>query len=92
MTDFSKVVAGCIADWSRAAADCNGGMECLEYSAKQLRECLNSAFHDSKKVDFNGDKVNYILSSIFFLANRLSKTSQGLAEFDRIMDGIEKVR
>jgi hypothetical protein len=28
---------------------------------------------------------------VFFLANRLSKASQGLAEFDRVMSSIEKV-
>lgn len=31
-----------------------------------------------------------MLSSVFFLANRLSKASQGLAEFDRVMGSIEK--
>ena len=90
MTDFSRAVAGCIADWGKRAADCNGSTECLERSAKQLRECLDSAFPDSKKVELESDKVNYMLSSVFFLANRLSKASQGLAEFDRLMDSIEK--
>jgi hypothetical protein len=27
---------------------------------------------------------------VFFLANRLSKASQGLAEFDKVMSNIEK--
>ena len=90
MTDFSKAVAGCIADWGREAAACNGSAECLERSARQLRECLDSAFPDSKKVELESDKVNYMLSSVFFLANRLSKASQGLAEFDRLMSSIEK--
>ena len=90
MTEFSKVVAGCIAKWGERAAACSGNMDCLERSARQLRECLDAAFPDSKKVELESDKVNYMLSSVFFLANRLSKASQGLAEFDRVMESIEK--
>src|SRR5919198_5888485 len=91
VTEFSRTVAGCIADWGKRAAACNGSSECLERSARQLRECLDDAFPDSKKVELESDKVNYMLSSVFFLANRLSKASQGLAEFDRVMNSIEKV-
>ncbi len=91
MTEFSKTVAGCIAEWGKRAAACNGSAECLERSARQLRECLDAAFPDSKKVELESDKVNYMLSSVFFLANRLSKASQGLAEFDKVMTNIEKV-
>jgi hypothetical protein len=91
MTEFSKAVVNCIAEWSRSSAACNGNTECLEQSAKHLRECLNAAFPDSRKIELESDKVNYILSSVFFLANRLSKASQGLAEFDRVMNSIEKI-
>jgi hypothetical protein len=91
MTEFSKAVASCIADWSKRSAHCDGNIECLEQSARQLRQCLDAAFPDSKKVELESDKVNYMLSSVFFLANRLSKASQGLAEFDRVMSSIEKV-
>ena len=91
MTEFSKAVVNCIAEWSRSSAACNGNTECLEQSAKHLRECLNAAFPDSGKIELESDKVNYILSSVFFLANRLSKASQGLAEFDRVMNSIEKI-
>ena len=91
MTEFSKAVASCIAEWSKRSADCNGNKECLEYAARQLRECLDAAFPDSKKVELESDKVNYMLSSVFFLANRLSKATEGLAEFDRVMNSIEKV-
>jgi len=56
-----------------------------------LRECLDAAFPDSKKVELESDKVNYMLSSVFFLANRLSKAAEGLAEFDRVTNSIEKV-
>ena len=91
MTEFSKAVIGCITEWSKRSADCDGNTECLEYSARQLRECLDAAFPDSKKVELESDKVNYMLSSVFFLANRLSKATEGLAEFDRVMNSIEKV-
>lgn len=90
MTEFSKSVASCIAEWGKQAANCNGSDECLEISARQLRECLDAAFPDSKRVELESDKVNYMLSAVFFLANRLSKASQGLAEFDRVMSRIEK--
>src|SRR5215212_11754667 len=91
MTEFSKSVVNCIAEWSKKSGACNGNTECLEYSAKQLRECLDTAFPDSKKVELESDKVNYMLSSVFFLANRLSKATEGLAEFDRVTNSIEKV-
>ena len=91
MTKFSKAVISCITEWSNRAAACNGNMECLESSAKQLRECLDAAFPDSKKVELESDKVNYMLSSVFFLANRFSKAIEGLAEFDRVTSSIEKV-
>jgi hypothetical protein len=66
-------------------------MECLERSAKELRHCLEAAFPDSKKIEVESDKVNYMLSSVFFLANRLSRVTEGLAEFDRVMSNIKKV-
>jgi hypothetical protein len=90
MTEFSKSVVNCIAEWGKRSAACNGNIECIEYSAKQLRECLDAAFPDSKKVELESDKVNYMLSSVFFLANRLSKAAEGLAQFDRVVDNIEK--
>ena len=91
MTEFSKAVVSCIAEWSKRSAACNGNTECLEQSARHLRECLDAAFPDSKKVELESDKVNYMLSSVFFLANRLSKATEGLTEFDRVMNSIEKV-
>jgi hypothetical protein len=89
MTEFSKAVASCIADWGSRAANCGQSAECHERSARQLRECLDAAFPDSKRVELESDKINYMLSSVFFLANRLAKASQGLAEFDRMMNSIE---
>lgn len=91
MTEFSKAVINCVLDWGKASADCNGNTECLEQSAKQLRKCLDAAFPDSKRIELESDKVNYMLSSVFFLANRFSKAIEGLAEFDRVMNSIEKV-
>jgi hypothetical protein len=90
MTEFSKAVLRCISEWGNISAACNGNTECLERSARQLRECLDASFPDSRKVELESDKVNYMLSSVFFLANRLSKASQGLAEFDKVMSTIEK--
>jgi hypothetical protein len=91
MTEFSKDVIKCIAEWGKKSADCNGNIECLEQSARHLRQCLDSAFPNSKRIELESDKVNYMLSSVFFLANRLSKATEGLAEFDRVMNSIEKI-
>src|SRR5919106_3866131 len=91
VTEFSKAVVSCIAEWSKRSVTCNGNTECLEQSARHLRQCLDAAFPDSKRVELESDKVNYMLSSVFFLANRLSKATEGLAEFDRVMNSIGKV-
>ena len=91
MTEFSMLVVNCITEWGKKSAACNGNRECLEHSARQLRQCLDAAFPDSEKVELESDKVNYMLSSVFFLANRLSKATEGLAEFDRVMNSIGKV-
>ncbi|MFL6512094.1 MAG: hypothetical protein ACJ70X_04040 [Nitrososphaera sp.] len=91
MTEYSKAVTACITEWGKRSADCNGNTECLEHSAKQLRECLDGAFPDSKKIELEPDKINYMLSSVFFLANRLSKAIEGLSEFDRVMNSTEKI-
>jgi len=91
MTEFSRTVINCLDEWSRRSTACSGKRDCLEESAKQLRECLDAAFPDSKKVELESDKVNYMLSSVFFLANRLSKAIEGLAEFDRVMNSTEKM-
>jgi hypothetical protein len=91
MTEFSRSVIDCIAEWGKRSTACDGSTECLEQSSRQLRECLDAAFPDSKKVELESDKVNYMLSSVFFLANRLSKAIEGLAEFDRVMNSTQEV-
>ena len=91
MTEFSKSVVNCITEWGKRSAICNGDTGCLEESARQLRECLDAAFPDAKKIELESDKVNYMLSSVFFLANRLSKAIEGLAEFDKVMNSTEKM-
>ena len=83
MKEFSQEVIRCIAQWGKIFADCKGDVQCLEADSRDLRVCLDVAFPDSRKVEFESDKVNYILSSIFFLANRMSKATIGLAELDK---------
>ena len=80
-----------MAEWTKMSTNCNGNNECLEECSRQLRKCLDAAFPNSKSVELESDKVNYMLSSVFFLANRLSKACQGLAEFDRVMTNLEQV-
>ena len=91
MTEFSIKMARCIADWSEKAVACNGNVQCLDDCASDLRKCLDSVFPYSKNIEFESDKVNYILSSIFFLASRLAKASVGLAEFDTSINNIEQI-
>ena len=91
MTEFSIKMVKCIADWSKKAVDCNGNIECLDDCAKELRMCLDSIFPYSKSIEFESDKVNYILSSLFYLASRLSKATVGLAEFDASISKIEQI-
>ena len=91
MTEFSIKMARCITDWSDKAVACNGNVQCLNDCASDLRKCLDSVFPYSKNIEFESDKVNYILSSIFFLASRLAKASIGLAEFDTSITKIEQI-
>jgi hypothetical protein len=91
LTDFSANVSKCISDWGKSAASCSGNIECLDSCGRQLRKCLDEVFPYSKKIELESDKVNYMLSSLFFLANRLAKASIGLAEFDKTMAGIQKI-
>ena len=81
--EFSQEVIKCIAQWGKRSADCMDDVQCLEASSRDLRVCLDAAFPDSRKIEFESDKDNYILSSIFFLANRMSKATIGLAELDK---------
>jgi hypothetical protein len=91
MTEYSNAVIGCIIEWGKKCATCSGNTECLEQAAMQFRLCLDASFPDSTSIELESDKVNYMLSSAFFLANRLSKAIQGLSEFDRLMNSTEKI-
>jgi hypothetical protein len=88
--EFSQEIIECIAQWGKKSADCNGDVNCLEACSRDLRVCLDAAFPDSRKIEFESDKVNYIMSSIFFLVNRLSKAAIGLAELDNLINKIKK--
>jgi hypothetical protein len=37
------------------------------------------------------DKVNCVLSSVFFLANKLAKYNIGLSELDKAIGNVEKI-
>ena len=88
--EFSQEVIKCIAQWGKRSADCKDDVQCLEASSRDLRVCLDAAFPDSRKIEFESDKVNYILSSIFFLANRMSKATIALAELDKVVSGTKE--
>lgn len=91
MTQFSDDVVKCITNWGKKTIDCHGDIKCLEDSTKQLRECLDIVFPNSKKIEFESDKINYILSTVFFLSNRLAKATIGLTELDKAIGDIEKI-
>jgi hypothetical protein len=82
MHKFSTEVPICIEQWAKVTFNCKGDEKCIDLAAKQLRDCLDRAFPPSKKVGIESDKVNCILSSVFLLASRLSKSIKALAELD----------
>jgi hypothetical protein len=55
------------------------------------RRSLDNIFPSSKSIDLESDKVNYLLSSIFFLANRLVKGTIGISELDKAIGDPEKL-
>jgi hypothetical protein len=65
--------------------------ECLEGCKKGLLDNLDKIFPYSKDIEFEVDKVNYILSSMFFLSNRLAKASIGLAQLDKSLENLKQV-
>ncbi len=90
MSQYSSNVSKCLFNWSKKAQDCKGDTHCLEECTKELRECLDIAFPPSTKIGFESDKLNYLLSTIFFLSNRLAKAMIGLSEFDKVMEELEE--
>ena len=96
LNKFSTEVPRCIEQWAKVASDCKGDQKCIDLAAKQLRECLDRAFPPSKTVVIESDKISYILSSVFLLSSRLSKSVKALAELDdaisTLADSDEKLR
>jgi hypothetical protein len=91
MTEFSANIIKCLERWSSAASKCEGNSDCLEECTQHLRSCLDDVFPPSKSIEFESDKINYLLSSVFFLANRLAKSTIGLSELDKAIGNVEKV-
>jgi hypothetical protein len=89
MTEYSSKIIKCIEEWSRKASKCDGNSDCLEECAQQLRRSLDNIFPPSKSIDLESDKVNYLLSSIFFLANRLAKGTIGISELDKEIENVK---
>jgi hypothetical protein len=90
MTQFHKLFIECISEWSKKAEQCNTN-ECLEDCKIRLLDSLDKIFPYSKDIEFEVDKVNYILSSMFFLSNRLAKATIGLAELDKSLENLKQV-
>jgi hypothetical protein len=89
LTNYSDSVLKCLANWAKKSQDCNGNASCIEENTKELRKCLDVAFPPSTKLEFESDKINYILSTIFFLSNRLAKSIVGLSEVDKEIESIK---
>lgn len=90
MTDYSSNVLKCLANWAQKSQNCNGDTNCIEENTKELRKCLDISFPPSTKLEFESDKMNYILSTIFFLSNRLAKSITGLSELDKEIESFKK--
>lgn len=91
MTEYLVNIIKCIEEWSSSASTCNGNRDCLEKCTQHLRYCLDNVFPPSKSIDLESDKVNYLLSSVFFLANRLAKGTIGISELDIEIGNVEKL-
>ena len=90
LTEYSSNVSKCLTNWTKKLQDCNGDTNCFEEAGKELRGCLDAAFPPSTKLEFESDKINYMLSTIFFLSNRLTKAMTGLSEMDKVIDNFVK--
>jgi hypothetical protein len=89
MTEFSANIIKCLERWGSAASKCEGNSDCLEECTQHLRSCLDDVFPPSKSIEFESDKINYLLSSIFFLANRLAKGTIGISELDKAIGDVK---
>jgi hypothetical protein len=90
LTEYSSNVSKCLTNWTKKLQDCNGDASCFEEAGRELRGCLDAAFPPSTKLEIESDKINYMLSTIFFLSNRLSKAITGLSEMDKVIDDFAK--
>ncbi len=90
LTEYSSNISKCLYNWAKMLQDCNGNTNCLEECGKELRACLDIAFPPSTKLEFESDKINYMLSTIFFLSNRLTKAITGLSEIDKAIGDVAK--
>src|ERR1051326_9184130 len=90
LTEYSSNVSKCLNNWTKRLQDCDGDTNCFEEAGKELRGCLDAAFPPSTKLEFESDKINYMLSTIFFLSNRLTKAITGLSEMDKVIDNFVK--
>ncbi len=90
LTEYSSNISKCLSSWAKMLQDCNGNTNCLEECGKELRACLDRAFPNSTKLEFESDKINYMLSTVFFLSNRLTKAITGLSEIDKAIGDVVK--
>ena len=90
MTKFHNLFIECIVEWSKKAEKCDN-IECLESCKKELLDSLDKIFPYSKDIEIEVDKVNYVISSMFFLSNRLAKATIGLAELDKSLENIKQL-
>src|SRR5215210_6822490 len=91
LTEYSSSISKCLYSWAKMLQDCNGNTNCLEECGKELRACLDIAFPPSTKLEFESDKINDMLSTVFFLSNRLTKAITGLSEIDKAIGDVVKV-
>jgi hypothetical protein len=71
--------------------ECNGNIECLESCKKELLEDPGKIFPYSNDIELEVDKVNHLISSMFFLPNRLAKATIGLAELDKSLENVKQL-
>ena len=92
MPQYLLNISSCLASYAKKVQGCNkGDTHCMEGCAEELRECIDIVFPPSSRTEFESDKANYMMSTIFFLLNRLAKSMVGLSEFEKSMEEFERL-
>ncbi len=58
---------------------------------KRIKMYIDTIFPPSTRTEFESDKLNYMMSTIFFLLNRFAKSMMGFSEFEKPMEEFKRL-